>query len=96
MAWTQSIDYDVDTTRHADLAKVIRRYWPGLDALHLHPAYAGIRPKLSAQGQPAADLAIDGPAVHGVPGLVNLFGIESPSLTASLAIADAVAAAAVG
>lgn len=96
VAWTQSIDYSVDMTRHAAFATAIRRYWPGLDASQLHPAYAGIRPKLSTQGQPPADFAIDGPATHGVPGLVNLFGIESPGLTASLAIADEVAAAAVG
>lgn len=96
VAWTQSIDYDVDTTRHAAFAAAIRRYWPGLDASHLQPAYAGIRPKLSAEGQPAAGFAIEGPATHGLTGLVNLFGIESPGLTASLAIADEVAAVAVG
>ena len=88
VAWKQSVDYDVDTTRHDAFSAAIRRYWPGLDPSDLHPAYAGVRPKLSAEGEPAADFAIDGPAVHGVPGLVNLFGIESPGLTASLAIAN--------
>jgi L-2-hydroxyglutarate oxidase LhgO len=54
----------------------------------LQPAYTGIRPKISGPGEPAADFRIDGPAVHGITGLVNLFGIESPGLTASLAIAE--------
>ena len=56
----------------------------------LQPGYAGIRPKISGPGEPAADFRIDGPAVHGVPGLVNLFGIESPGLTSSLAMAELV------
>jgi len=58
----------------------------------LAPAYCGIRPKISGPGEPAADFIISGPAQHAVPGLVNLFGIESPGLTASLALADDVAA----
>ncbi len=66
--------------------------WPGLPAGALTPDYAGIRPKLSGPGEPAADFRIDGPATHGVDGLVNLFGIESPGLTASLAIGQTVAA----
>ena len=57
----------------------------------MQPAYTGIRPKISAPGEPAADFVVQGPAVHGVDGLVNLFGIESPGLTASLSIADEVA-----
>ena len=69
----------------------IRRYWPGLPDGALQPDYAGVRPKLYPAGGPPTDFAIEGPAVHGVPGLVNLFGIESPGLTASLAIADEVA-----
>ena len=55
------------------------------------PAYAGVRPKIAGPGEPAADFRIDGPAVHGVAGLVNLFGIESPGLTAALAIGEFVA-----
>ncbi len=66
----------------------IRRYWPALPDGALAPGYAGIRPKISGPKEPAADFLIQGPAGHGVPGLVNLFGIESPGLTASLALAD--------
>jgi L-2-hydroxyglutarate oxidase LhgO len=84
-------DYRVDATRSAPFGAAIRRYWPALPEGALQPAYAGIRPKLSGPGQPAADFRIDGPAVHGLPGLVNLFGIESPGLTASLAIGEWVA-----
>jgi L-2-hydroxyglutarate oxidase LhgO len=70
----------------------VRRYWPGLPDGALVPAYAGIRPKLTGPGEAAADFVIQGPAAHGVAGLVALYGIESPGLTASLAIADEVAA----
>ena len=66
----------------------IRDYWPALPDGALVPAYAGIRPRITGPGEPLADFRIDGPQVHGVAGLVNLFGIESPGLTASLAIAD--------
>ena len=69
----------------------IRTYWPGLKDGALQPGYAGIRPKISGPGEPAADFVVQGPADHGVPGLVNLYGIESPGLTSSLAIADHVA-----
>ena len=74
-----------------DFAEAIRRYWPALPDGALQPAYAGIRPKISGPGEPAADFVIQGPAEHGAAGLVNLFGIESPGLTASLAIAEHVA-----
>ncbi len=84
-------DYRVDPARAAPFAEAIRRYWPALPDGALQPAYAGIRPKISGPGQPAADFVIQGPAAHGVAGLVNLFGIESPGLTASLAIAEQVA-----
>ena len=70
----------------------VRRYWPALADGALQPAYAGMRPKISGPGEPAADFVIQGPAAHGVPGLVNLFGIESPGLTSALAIAETVAA----
>lgn len=85
-------DYAVDPARRAAFEADIRRYWPGLPADALQPAYSGVRPKLSGPGEPAADFRIDGPAQHGVPGTVQLFGIESPGLTASLAIAERVAA----
>ena len=88
--WIERIDYDVDPRRAQVFYKAIRGYWPGLPDGALQPAYSGIRPKLQARGQPARDFLIQGPADHGVAGLVNLFGIESPGLTASLAIGDAV------
>ena len=84
-------NYELDPARAAPFADAIRRYWPALPDAALQPAYAGIRPKLSGPGAPAGDFVIQGPAVHGVAGLVNLFGIESPGLTASLAIAEQVA-----
>lgn len=90
--WVDGIDYVVDPSRADGFYSAIRRYWPGLEDASLVPAYAGVRPKLSAPGEPAADFRVDGPQVHGVPGLVNLFGIESPGLTSSLAIGDVVAA----
>jgi L-2-hydroxyglutarate oxidase LhgO len=70
----------------------VRKYWPALPDDALQPGYAGIRPKISGPGEPAADFRIDGPAQHGMPGIVQLFGIESPGLTSSLAIADYVVA----
>jgi len=88
--WIERIDYDVDPGRAEGFYGAIRSYWPGLKDGALQPAYSGIRPKLQARGQPASDFLIQGPADHGVTGLVNLFGIESPGLTASLAIGDAV------
>jgi len=89
---TTSWEYAVDATRAPAFAQDIRRYWPGLPMESLRPAYAGIRSKLSGPGEPAADFRIDGPARHGVPRVVQLFGIESPGLTASLAIGEQVAA----
>ena len=83
-------DYRVDPARAEPFADAIRRYWPGLPDGALAPTYAGIRPKISGPGQPAADFLIQGPAQHGVPGLVNLLGIESPGLTAALAIGEMV------
>ena len=89
--WTDTIDYAVDPKRADSFYAAIRRYWPDLPDGALVPAYAGMRPKLSGPGEPARDFAIHGPETHGVPGLVNLFGIESPGLTASLALGDVVA-----
>jgi L-2-hydroxyglutarate oxidase LhgO len=91
VAWVDRLDYEVDPARAASFYAAIRRYWPELRDGALSPGYAGVRPKLSGPGEPAQDFRIDGPAVHGVAGLTNLFGIESPGLTASLALADWVA-----
>lgn len=85
--WIEQINYDVDPRRSDAFYQEIRRYWPELPDDSLSPDYAGIRPKISGPGEAAADFLIQGPADHGVPGLINLFGIESPGLTASLAIA---------
>lgn len=94
--WVERIDlegtYAVDPQRAERFYAAIRRYWPALADGALVPGYAGIRPKISGPQEPAADFVIQGPAEHGVAGLVNLFGIESPGLTASLALADDVAA----
>lgn len=86
------IAYGVDPRRGDGFHEAIRRYWPGLPEDALRPGYSGIRPKICGPDDPAPDFRIDGPSTHGQPGLVNLFGIESPGLTASLAIAQDVAA----
>jgi L-2-hydroxyglutarate oxidase LhgO len=88
--WIEEIDYRVEPARGACFYEAIRRYWPGLPDGALSPGYAGIRPKLQGRGGGAGDFLIQGPAQHGVPRLTNLFGIESPGLTASLAIAELV------
>ena len=88
--WVDRIDYTVDPRRAERFYAAIRRYWPGLPEGALEPGYAGIRPKISGKDAPAADFLVQGPRAHGVSGLVNLFGIESPGLTASLPLADAV------
>jgi L-2-hydroxyglutarate oxidase LhgO len=88
--WIDTIGYDVDPRRADRFYAAIRRYWPGLPDGALSPGYAGIRPKTAGPSEPAPDFEIQGPAKHRVPGLVHLFGIESPGLTASLAIADLV------
>jgi L-2-hydroxyglutarate oxidase LhgO len=85
--WVERIDYDVDPRRADKFYAAIRRYWPGLRDGALAPGYAGIRPKTSGPGEPASDFEIQGTAKHGVRGLVQLYGIESPGLTASLALA---------
>ena len=87
----EDLNYRIEPERAEGFA-AIRRYWPALPDASLQPAYTGIRPKISGPGEAAADFRIDGPAQHGVAGLVNLFGIESPGLTACLAIADYVTA----
>lgn len=90
-AWIDAVDYRFDTGREAAFYQAIRRYYPDLREGSLQPAYTGIRPKIHGPGEPAPDFAIEGPRDHGVAGLVNLFGIESPGLTSSLAVADYVA-----
>jgi len=90
--WVERLDYDVDPRRAEVFYEAVRRYWPELPDASLVPGYAGIRPKLQAPGEPARDFLIQGPAEHGVAGLVNLYGIESPGLTASLTLAETVAA----
>ncbi|MDB5743699.1 MAG: FAD-dependent oxidoreductase [Polaromonas sp.] len=88
--WIDEIDYSVDLRRADSFYAAVRRYWPGLKDKALSPGYAGIRPKLTPHGAPASDFLIQGPEAHGVPGLINLFGIESPGLTSSLAVANLV------
>jgi L-2-hydroxyglutarate oxidase LhgO len=88
--WVEQCEYGVEPRRAERFYAAIRAYWPDLPDNALQPAYAGIRPRISAPAEPAADFRIDGPDVHGVGAVVNLFGIESPGLTASLAIADRV------
>ncbi len=89
--WIERINYDVDPRRCENFYAEIRKYWPDLPDGALVAGYAGIRPKIGPSGSVATDFVIQGPEVHGVPGLVNLFGIESPGLTASPAIAAEVA-----
>ena len=88
--WVECEDYDIDPLRAESFYEAVRTYWPELPDGALLPGYTGIRPKIVPAGEQAADFVISGPATHGVPGLVNLFGIESPGLTASLAISRAV------
>ncbi len=85
--WVDDLDYDVAADRADVFYDAVRRYWPELPGGALLPGYAGIRPKLAPAGSPAADFVVQGPAEHGVPGLVNMLGIESPGLTSSLALA---------
>jgi L-2-hydroxyglutarate oxidase LhgO len=85
--WVERIDYHVDPRRAERFYAAIRKYWPGLPDGALAPGYAGIRPKTAGPKEPAPDFEVQGPKAHGIPGLVHLFGIESPGLTSSLAIA---------
>jgi len=89
--WIDDIDYDVDPARAEVFYDAVRRYWPALPDHGLQPAYAGIRPKVQRPGGHNEDFVVHGPETHGLAGLVNLYGIESPGLTASLALADLVA-----
>ena len=87
--WVSNVNYDVDPNRKKVFGQAIRKYWRNFDPERLHPDYAGIRSKVGA-GSAASDFIISSPEHNGIPGLINLLGIESPGLTASLAIADAV------
>ena len=90
--WVDDLNYDVDPRRADSFYAAVRRYWPALKDGALVPAYSGIRPKIVPQGAPGQDFILQDANVHGVAGLINLLGIESPGLTSSLAIAEAVAA----
>ncbi len=85
--WIDAIDYTVDPARADSFYAAVRKYWPALQDGALQPGYAGIRPKIVPRGAPAQDFVVQGSETHGVPGLINLFGIESPGLTASLTLA---------
>ena len=89
--WVNKIDYRVDPGRAENFYTAIRRYYPSLEDNSLQPGYSGIRPKIAPEGSSTGDFLIQGPLEHGVPGLVSMYGIESPGLTASLALADLVA-----
>jgi L-2-hydroxyglutarate oxidase LhgO len=91
--WVEQPDYAVDPARAERFYGEVRKYWPALPDGALEPAYSGIRPKISAPGAPNADFRIEGAATHGVSAVINLCGIESPGLTASLSLGEAVAAA---
>lgn len=90
--YIDEVSYEVSDERLATSYDAIRRYFPGLQDNSLVPGYAGIRPKLQGAGENSKDFLVQGPATHGVAGLVNLFGIESPGLTSSMAIAETVVA----
>ncbi len=91
LEWTDKLDYQVDESRAPLFYEAIRKYWPGLPDDALRPGYSGIRPKIQGPGEPSRDFVIQSPDETGVNGLVALYGIESPGLTSSIAIADNVA-----
>jgi L-2-hydroxyglutarate oxidase LhgO len=90
--WIPEVDYTFDSSKLAKFLDFIRSYYPGLDETRIHPDYTGIRPKLYREGEPVPDFLVHGEREHAMPGLVMLFGIESPGLTAALALGDEVAA----
>ena len=90
--WVTEKYYPVDEVRKYSFEAAIKQYWPALPKEMLQPAYAGIRPKLSGPDQPPADFMIQDKSIHGVSGMINLLGIESPGLTSCLSIAEYVAA----
>lgn len=92
LAFVDAPDYSVDPARAGEFYRYVRKFWPGLPDGALAPDYAGVRPKLHGPGEPQPDFRLDGADIHGLPGLVALFGVESPGLTSSLAIGEEVAA----
>ena len=96
VVWVEDEDLSVSEQRRPVFAEAIRQWWPEVDESRLSPGYAGLRPKLSGPGEAAVDFVIQDSGVHGLEGVVHLFGIESPGLTASLAIADEVCARLLG
>lgn len=94
--WVDSLDYTPVTGLEESFREAVWTYWPGIADREILSSYCGVRPKISGPGEDAADFRIDGPEYHGVEGLVNCFGIESPGLTSSLAIADLVVEKALG
>ena len=90
-SWIEQVDYRFDDTRKQAFYEAIRFYYPGLRDGALKPGYTGIRPRITGPGEPAQDFVVQGKEAHGISGLINLYGIESPGLTSSLAIADRVA-----
>lgn len=89
--WVDAVDYKLDQSRAAAVAEAIRRYWPSVRADALIAEYAGVRPRLNGPGEPPANWLLQGPDLNGLNGLINLFGVESPGVTSSLAIASEVA-----
>ncbi len=89
--WVDRVDYAVDPARKPAFLASVRRFWPRIDAEKLVPGYSGVRPKIAGPAEPDEDFLLQGEAAHGQPGLVNLFGIDSPGLTSSLAIGERVA-----
>lgn len=89
--WVEEINYNVDSAQISSFCNAIRRYWPGIKDRELIPSYSGIRPKVHSADMTMADFIIQGPSIHGINSLVNLFGIESPGLTSSMAISEEVA-----
>lgn len=92
MRWVEAVDYRFDDSRRGEFATSVRQWWPALRDEDLLPDFVGVRPKIHGPGEPAADFLVQGPQTHGIAGLVNLFGIESPGLTSCLALAEVVAA----
>lgn len=92
LEWVDRVDYALDPGRASHFCEAIKEYWPQVNLAKLQPAYAGVRPKLSGPGEGLRDFYISGPKDHGVAGIVNLFGMESPGLTASLALGEYIAA----
>ena len=88
--WLDDLDYALNPNKEERFYEAVRAWYPKLPDGCLQPGYTGIRPKISGPGEPAADFVVSGPEQHGIPGLVNMFGIESPGLTASLALAERV------